>query len=129
MEKTIKRGVNHPLEKLKKLFSTKVIWCVVVLHVLISILTGVGVEFAINKELLSKAYSFGQSYPLIAKCISVCLKISLKMRIRMRIQDEDEGENEDEEEHQRIRMTKSMSVNLITRMTMTRMIMSMKTRG
>ena len=75
MEKTIKRGINHPLEKLKKLFSTKVIWCAVVLYVLISILSGVGVELVLDKELLSKVYSFGQSYPLIAKSISACLKM------------------------------------------------------
>ncbi len=74
MEKTIKRAVNHPLEKLKKLFSTKVIWCAVVLYVLISILSGIGVEFALDKELLSKVYSFRQAYPLIAKYISAFLK-------------------------------------------------------
>jgi hypothetical protein len=57
------------------LFCKNAIWCVVSIYVLTSISSGIGVEFIRNKELFSMLGPFGQSYPLITKCISVILKI------------------------------------------------------
>ena len=57
------------------LFCKNAIRCVVVLFVLIAISSGIGVEFIRNKELFSMLGPFGQSYPLITKCISAISKI------------------------------------------------------